>query len=94
MSKIKATALRWAERGMIPDTLTRAGIRALLRERLLELPLGSPEDIGARKRSFVALMDESPVALVPDKANEQHYEVPVAFFAGGIPVRRDTAPIR
>ena len=25
-------------------------------------------------------MKESPIALVPEKANEQHYEVPPAFF--------------
>ena len=88
MSKLTATAIRWAERGMIPDTLIRAGIRALLRERLVELPLDSPEDIDATKQSFVALMDESPVALVPDRANEQHYEVPAAFFAGVLGPRR------
>jgi len=88
MSKLTATAIRWAERGMIPDTLVRAGIRALLRERLAELPLDSPTDIAATKQSFVALMDESPVALVPDKANEQHYEVPAAFFAKVLGPRR------
>jgi cyclopropane-fatty-acyl-phospholipid synthase len=88
MSKLTATAIRWAERGMIPDTLIRAGIRALLRERLTELPLESADAIDAAKQSFVALMDESPVALVPDKANEQHYEVPAAFFARVLGPRR------
>ncbi len=81
MSKLATTAIRWAERGMIPDTLVRAGIRALLRERLSALPLESPGAIQASKRAFVARMDEGPIALVPHKANEQHYEVPAAFFA-------------
>lgn len=81
MSKLATTAIRWAERGMIPDTLVRAGIRALLRERLSALPLERPSAIQASKRAFVARMDEGPIALVPHKANEQHYEVPAAFFA-------------
>ena len=29
---------------------------------------------------FVELLRQSPVALVPEKANEQHYEVPPGFF--------------
>jgi cyclopropane-fatty-acyl-phospholipid synthase len=60
----------------------------LLRERLAELPLDTSKEIDATKHSFIALMDESPVALVPDKANEQHYEVPAAFFAGVLGPRR------
>jgi cyclopropane-fatty-acyl-phospholipid synthase len=30
--------------------------------------------------SFVSMMNESDIALVPDLANEQHYEVPAEFF--------------
>jgi cyclopropane-fatty-acyl-phospholipid synthase len=82
MSKLVSTFIRWAELGRVPDGLVRAGIRALLRERLSELPLGSAGDAQASTRSFVAKMDQGPIALVPRKANEQHYEVPAAFFAG------------
>ena len=34
-----------------------------------------------RAEAFVAAMDAAPVALVPQMANEQHYEVPAEFFA-------------
>ena len=88
MNKLAATAIHGAERGLIPDTLIRTGIRALLRARLSELPLQSPGAIRAANRSFVAQMDKSPIALVPDKANEQHYEVPAAFFAEVLGPRR------
>jgi cyclopropane-fatty-acyl-phospholipid synthase len=33
-------------------------------------------------------MDRSPIALVPDKANKQQYEVPAAFFAEVLGPRR------
>ena len=88
MNKLAATAIHWAERGLIPDTLVRAGIRSLLRERLSSLPLGNPEDIRAAEKQFVEEMDRGPIALVPDKANEQHYEVPAAFFARVLGPRR------
>jgi len=88
MNKLAATAMHWAERGLIPDTLVRAGIRSLLKERLSSLPLGSRDAIQAAKEQFVADMDRSPIALVPDKANEQHYEVPAAFFAEVLGPRR------
>ena len=62
-----------AESGLLPDALIRVGIRRLLRDRLASL------DAAAHDR-FVATLGDSPVALVPEKANEQHYEVPAAFF--------------
>ena len=33
-----ATAIRWVEQGVVPDGVTRSGIRALLRQRLATLP--------------------------------------------------------
>jgi len=81
MNKLAATAIHLAERGLIPDALVRAGIRSLLKERLSSLPLGCPDAIRAAEEEFVADMDRSPIALVPDMANAQHYEVPAAFFA-------------
>jgi cyclopropane-fatty-acyl-phospholipid synthase len=88
MNKLSTTAIGWAERGLIPDTLVRIGIRSLLRERLSSLPLGSPDNIQTAQERFVANMDRSPIALVPDKANEQHYEVPAEFFATVLGPRR------
>jgi len=80
MTTATAKAIDWSEQGLIPDPLIRAGIRRLLRERANEL---APDDIARQlemELAFVRGMDLSPVALVPEKANEQHYEVPAAFF--------------
>jgi cyclopropane-fatty-acyl-phospholipid synthase len=40
------------------------------------------------RRSFVQSLREAPVALVPEKANEQHYEVPPEFFKLVLGARR------
>jgi len=74
-------AISWTEQGLVPDTVIRAGIRRLLRERLAEIRAADAEQAGERAEAFVAAMDQAPVALVPEKANEQHYEVPADFFA-------------
>jgi cyclopropane-fatty-acyl-phospholipid synthase len=44
--------------------------------------------VRAVKESFIEQMNRGPVALVPEKANEQHYEVPAAFFAKVLGARR------
>ena len=67
-----------AERGLLPDGLTRIGIRKLLQQRLAEERAAHP-----RKEFFRSLRD-GPVAPVPEKANEQHYEVPAEFFLGAL----------
>ncbi|HEX9138646.1 MAG TPA: cyclopropane-fatty-acyl-phospholipid synthase family protein [Steroidobacteraceae bacterium] len=74
-------ALDWVELGLVPDLVVRQGIRRLLKKRLAEL---SPDDAEAAARlteQFVAAMRAAPVAPLPAKANEQHYELPAAFFA-------------
>ncbi len=72
-------ATQLAESGFIPDSVIRLGIRRLLRERRKSiLPSnGSGKDELA---AFVNMMNQSPIALVPQVANEQHYEVPASFF--------------
>jgi cyclopropane-fatty-acyl-phospholipid synthase len=73
-------AIGWTEQGLVPDALVRAAIRRLLRERLAEL---QPDDVARAAdvtAQFVADMNVSPIAPVPGKANEQHYELPPAFF--------------
>ncbi len=74
-------AINWTEQGLVPDSMVRAGIRRLLRQRLAEIRADSVEDAAERLEAFVADMDRSPVALMPEKANEQHYEVPASFYA-------------
>jgi cyclopropane-fatty-acyl-phospholipid synthase len=80
LDDLQHLVIRQAERGAIPDALIRWGIRRMCEMRLRA---DVPEDIEARQRlteSFVAGMRQAAIAPVPEKANEQHYEVPPAFF--------------
>ena len=73
-------ALEMTEKGMLPDAVVRAGIRRLLRQRLDEIAAGDLEQVVEREQAFLAMMRAGPIAEVPELANEQHYEVPAAFF--------------
>jgi cyclopropane-fatty-acyl-phospholipid synthase len=81
MSHATRLAIDWTELGLVPDSVIRAGIRRLLKQRLAEIDAGDAAAASARIEQFVADMDAAPIALVPELANEQHYEVPAAFFA-------------
>ena len=69
-----------AERNLLPRPLLRWGIRRLVRGRLASERRRYAPDRDAVLAEWAAEMRESPVALVPDAANAQHYEVPAAFF--------------
>jgi len=77
-----SVTMRAVERGFVPDAVVRAGIRRLLRQRLREAA-----EPGVTER-FIQTLSEAPVALVPDLANAQHYEVPPDFFAHALGPRR------
>ncbi len=74
------TALQWSEQGYVPDRVIRLGINRLLAERLIEIQHNDCEAMADEEDSFIQSMKASPIALVPDKANDQHYEVPAEFF--------------
>lgn len=74
------TAIDLAERGLVPTPLLRWGIRRLLRDRLREQESSWSADRDQALERWIEHMRGAPVALVPEKANEQHYEVPPAFF--------------
>lgn len=80
MSAVAEKAVNWTETGLVPDTVIRAGIRRLLESKRKEIHSGDIEFAANTLNRFVAQMNESPIALVPDLANEQHYEVPAEFF--------------
>ena len=88
MFSATATAIRWVEQGVVPDAVTRAGIRGLLRQRLATLAVGDCETAAAHKRAFIERMDASPIAEVPELANAQHYELPPEFFVEVLGPRR------
>lgn len=73
-------AMRAVENGKLPDGLVRFGIRRLLKERLQTASAGGAEAQEARLQSLREHSRESAVAVFPEKANEQHYEVPAEFF--------------
>lgn len=73
-------AMAGVEQGLLPDRFVRAGIRRLLRTRLEAIQAGHGEQGAESCERFIAELAHAPIALVPDKANEQHYEVPAAFF--------------
>jgi cyclopropane-fatty-acyl-phospholipid synthase len=71
---------KWLERDWIPDWLIRKGIRRLVIERLREEREGGPEAHAQRLMWFINEMNHSPIAIRPDAANAQHYEVPAEFY--------------
>jgi len=73
-------ALKWVEQDRIPDAVVRAGIRRLLQQRLGEIDATDAEAASTRYEVFVHALHNAPVAVETDRANEQHYEVPAAFF--------------
>jgi cyclopropane-fatty-acyl-phospholipid synthase len=71
----------WAEMGLVPDRVVRAGIRRLNRRRLADIKSLDLSKTAENLNQFARKMANSPIALVPELANEQHYEVPADFFA-------------
>lgn len=71
------TLISLVERGWIPDALTRIGIRRLLATRLNE---AAEQNRKQGVEEFVKELKNSPIAVHTERANEQHYEVPTAFF--------------
>ena len=56
------TALKLAERGLLPDAALRLGIRHLLRQRLNELRHGDSESAAALTQRFLATLRAAPRA--------------------------------
>ena len=84
MSTTTARAVGWVEQGLVPDRVVRLGIRRLLKERLAEMHATDAEAAEEMNQAFIASMRDAPIALLPEKANEQHYEVPAEFFAAAL----------
>jgi cyclopropane-fatty-acyl-phospholipid synthase len=68
------------ERGVLPDWLLRAGslYGAWARER--NESAGGVEAQQTRLRALIARMSSGPIAEVPERANQQHYELPTEFL--------------
>ncbi|TFK70572.1 S-adenosyl-L-methionine-dependent methyltransferase [Pluteus cervinus] len=69
------------DKGLVPDFILRRAIRALLRQRLREIDQGSFEANHAAKMKWIeGVRQNATIADVPEKANEQHYEVSTEFI--------------
>ena len=72
--------IKLAEKGLLPDSFIRFGIKRLCSERLEKATSFSDEDMEKEHAAWIEVLKKSPIALVPEKANEQHYEVPPRLF--------------
>ena len=69
-----------SERGLVPDFLIRAGIRNLCRKRLQQCKHDDCEANAELAEKYIIESDASPMAVLTEKANQQHYEVPAEFY--------------
>lgn len=68
------------EKGLIPDPLSRFGMRQLMKKRLSDEGRWDSEEASCRHQAILDTLRASPIAIETDAANEQHYEVPADFF--------------
>lgn len=68
------------ERNLLPDWAIRLGIRQIVASRLRQERRGDTQAQQRRLEQFVEALKQSPIALNTRDANDQHYEVPAAFF--------------
>ncbi len=70
---------RIVDSGWVPEPALRAGIRAICTQRLRE-QRGTVEEEQVRHQALVEQLRAAEIAIETKAANEQHYEVPPAFF--------------
>ena len=74
------TVVALAERGWLPGSLIRFGIRRLNHRRLHQVSGDGKSFSNDAKQRLLDAMRHSAIALQPGKPNAQHYELPPAFF--------------
>ncbi|ADH97819.1 SAM-dependent methyltransferase [Salisediminibacterium selenitireducens] len=68
-------------RNLVPDRTLRIAVRRLLKNRLEDLQFPSVSERQAYVTRFIDALEDKPIAVHTDDANEQHYELPAAFFS-------------
>ena len=68
------------EKNLLPDPLIRFGIRRLLNDRLRTESDLAGETLARHLNSYAEELRSRPIAEQMTAANEQHYEVPAAFY--------------
>ncbi len=79
--------VRLAERGLLPDSMIRFGIRRRLGSIRKELYSGD-SPLPGKKQAFIEKLNTGPVALKQSRVNAQHYELPPEFFRTFLGPRR------
>jgi cyclopropane-fatty-acyl-phospholipid synthase len=85
---ITALGIQAIEQGLVPDAVTRMAIRRLCRERIRQSQHDSGDSTDSSRAAFLASLRSGPIAVAPEMANQQHYELPPEFFAGVLGPRR------
>lgn len=80
MDNIQHPVLSLTEKGLLPDSLIRTGIRQLCKRRLEQEGRHDTELAAQRYMQVLEELKHSAIAIATDKANEQHYELPTEFF--------------
>ena len=75
--------IKLTELGIIPESVLRIAIKKIIQQRLLEIPTNT-EERESKKADFIEELRSGPIALSTQQANEQHYEVPPAFFKNAL----------
>lgn len=68
------------EQDKLPDFILRIGIRRLLKQRLQDETVGDAEAQQHRLNKLISKLKTEPIAIHTADANQQHYEVPTAFY--------------
>jgi cyclopropane-fatty-acyl-phospholipid synthase len=88
MGTLLRYGIECVERGWVPDWITRQQIRELCHHRVKLIRQTAPEQRERAMADLIRAMSDGPIAAVPEKANEQHYELPAEFFALALGPRR------
>lgn len=80
LERIENSITAWIERDYAPNWLLELLIKSLCFQRILSERSSSAEAEDKKIKELIQKLNESPLADVPQKANEQHYEVPSDFY--------------
>lgn len=72
--------MRLVETNRVPDWLIRSVVRCSLTRTLRQRYGTSLEERTTEKRALIEKLRQSPIAILTDDPNRQHYEVPSEFF--------------
>ena len=77
--------IKMAENGTLPDSLIKIGIKNLCNQRLIWRDSLNLEELQDHHQIWVDKLKESPIALVPEKANDKcHSRQCVEYCSRGI----------